>query len=92
MQITVELSLYPLGSTNPVAEIVEFIAAIREDAHVSVVVNQMSTQMTGELEEVMRVLTEAMQRSFGPGGKQVVVAKFLNSSLPILESPVLVAE
>lgn len=92
MKITVELSLYPLGSTHPIEEIVEFISAVRGDARIRVVVNQMSTQISGDLEDVMSILTEAMQRSFGLGGKQVVVAKFLNSPLPILEAPVLMSD
>ena len=59
MQITAELSLYPLGSTHPIEEIVEFISAVREDSRIRVVVNQMSTQITGELEDVMGILTSA---------------------------------
>lgn len=89
MQVTAEISLYPLESGNAVAEIVEFIGAVRDDARLRVVVNQMSTQITGELGDVMDVLNAGMRKSFGAGGKQVLVAKFLNTALPITETPVL---
>jgi uncharacterized protein YqgV (UPF0045/DUF77 family) len=87
--VTVELSLYPLGSGDPIAEIVEFIETLHGEERLVVVVNQMSTQISGELGDVMRVLTDAMHKSFGAGGKQVLVAKFLSTALPIGEAPVL---
>jgi uncharacterized protein YqgV (UPF0045/DUF77 family) len=59
------------------------------DARLEVVVNQMSTQIRGELDDVMRVLTAALGKSFAAGGSQVLVAKFLNADLPIGEPPAL---
>jgi len=88
MRITVELSLYPLQGA-PLEKILAFIATVRGDARLEVVVNQMSTQLRGELDDVLDVLREALSRSFSGGGSQALVAKFLNADLPIGEPPVL---
>ena len=88
MRITVEMSLYPLRDTA-LDTILAFIGAVRDDSRIEVAVNQMSTQMRGELDDVMGVLAEAMRRSFDAGGPQALVVKFLNADLPISEPPVL---
>jgi uncharacterized protein YqgV (UPF0045/DUF77 family) len=88
MRITVELSLYPLQGA-PVEKILAFIETIRGDDRLEVVVNQMSTQLRGELGDVLEVLRTALERSFENGGSQALVAKFLNADLPIGEPPVL---
>ena len=89
MKISVELSLYPLGREDPIAEIIAFIDDVRGDARLDVAINQLSTQITGELDDVMAVLTAAMRRSFGGEGTRVLVAKFLSKAQPIHEPPVL---
>ena len=86
MRITAELSLYPL-SDDPIPTILEFIAGLNEDGRLEITVNQLSTQIRGELDEVIRCVHAALQRSFDSGGPQVLVAKFLNSDLPISEPP-----
>ena len=88
MRITVELSLYPLQGA-PLEKILAFIETIRADERLEVVVNQMSTQLRGELDDVLDVLRTALERSFDTGGPQALVAKFLNADLPIGEPPVL---
>lgn len=90
MKVTVELSLYPIAP-GAVAEVVRFIDSITVDQRVEVVVNQMSTQLRGELHDVMALLTVAMQKSFTAGHTQALVAKFLNVDLPIAEAPDLAA-
>lgn len=86
MRITAELSLYPL-SDDPIPTILEFIAGLDEGAQLEIAVNQMSTQIRGELEAVIRCVLAALRRSFDSGKPQVLVAKFLNSDLPICEPP-----
>lgn len=86
MRITTELSLYPL-SDDPIPTILEFIDGLDDEGRLEMTVNQMSTQIRGELEEVMRCVHAAVQRSFASGKPQVLVAKFLNSDLPISEPP-----
>jgi len=86
MRVTVELSLYPLHD-DPIPAILAFIDGIDKDRRLDIVVNQMSTQLRGELDDVMRCVHAALQRSFVSGSPQVLVAKFLNSDLPIGASP-----
>ena len=88
MRITAEMSLYPLDG-QPLPKILAFIAEVASDARVEVVVNQLSTQVRGELGVVMAVLTAAVERSFDGGGAQALVVKILNADLPIGERPIL---
>lgn len=88
MRITAEMSLYPLQGA-PIEKILAFIGTITGDERLEVVVNQMSTQVRGELDVVLEVLGAAMHQSFDGGGAQALVVKFLNADLPIGEPPVL---
>lgn len=88
MRVTAEMSLYPLQG-QPIEKILAFIETVHGDARLEVVVNQMSTQVRGELRDVMSVLTTAIERSFGAGGSQALVLKILNADLPIGTPPVL---
>jgi uncharacterized protein YqgV (UPF0045/DUF77 family) len=88
MRVTVEMSLYPLAD-QALDKILGFIDTLRGDPRLEVVVNQMSTQLRGELGVVLEVLRKAIERSFGGGGSQALVVKFLNADLPIGEPPVL---
>ena len=88
MRVTAEMSLYPLQG-QPLEKILAFIAEIASDARLEVVVNQLSTQVRGELGVVMAVLTAAVERSFAAGGSQALVLKILNADLPIAQPPVL---
>jgi len=87
MRVTAEMSLYPLQG-QPLEKILEFIETVTSDGRLEVVVNQLSTQVRGELIVVMAVLTTAIERSFGAGGSQSLVLKILNVDLPIGEPPV----
>ena len=88
MSVTVEMSLYPLAG-DALDKILAFIDVVQGDKRLEVVVNQMSTQLRGELGVVLEVLRAALERSFGAGGSQALVVKFLNADLPISEPPVL---
>jgi uncharacterized protein YqgV (UPF0045/DUF77 family) len=90
MRVTVEMSLYPLQG-SPIEKIIAFIETVQGDSRLEVVVNQMSTQLRGELDAVMEVLHTALERSFTGGGPQALVVKFLNADLSVGEPPVLVA-
>jgi hypothetical protein len=80
------MSLYPLQS-QPLEKILAFIETISSRSDVEVVVNQLSTQVRGELGAVMCAVTAAIERSFGAGGGQALVLKILNADLPIGEPP-----
>ena len=86
MRITAEMSLYPLQG-KPIETILAFIEAITSEPRLEVVVNQLSTQMRGELDVVMSTITAAIERSFGAGGSQALVLKILNADLALRESP-----
>ena len=88
MRVTAEMSLYPLAG-QPLEKILAFIDIVQRDKRLEVVVNQLSTQVRGEVRDVMAVLTTAIERSFGAGGSQALVLKILNADLPIAEPPVL---
>jgi uncharacterized protein YqgV (UPF0045/DUF77 family) len=88
MRVTAEMSLYPLQG-EPLERILKFIDAITSDERLEVVVNQLSTQVRGELGVVMSALTAAIERSFDGGGSQALVLKILNADLPIGEPPAL---
>jgi uncharacterized protein YqgV (UPF0045/DUF77 family) len=86
MRVTAELSLYPLEDRY-VEKIEAAIVALRAEPGLEIVVNQLSTQIRGELAVVMRALEHVLAGSFADGGAQVLVAKILNADLPIGEAP-----
>jgi uncharacterized protein YqgV (UPF0045/DUF77 family) len=86
MMITVEISLYPLNADyKPVIR--AFIHELRTHSGIETVTNQMSTQITGEFDEVMPVVTTGIKKCMEKNGKVVFVTKFLNAGLEILRSP-----
>jgi uncharacterized protein YqgV (UPF0045/DUF77 family) len=75
MFLSVQLSHYPLAD--------EYKPAIRalierlEQSGLEVYAGRMSTEMFGEYDEVMRVLSDTMKWSFEEYGKSVFVAKIM---------------
>lgn len=88
MRVTAEMSLYPLQG-QPLEKILAFIETVHGEPRLEVVVNQLSTQVRGELDVVMSTIAKAIERSFGTGGSQALVLKVLNADLPIGDPPVL---
>ena len=86
MRITAELSLYPLRD-DYIPAVQSFIHVIQDMPSLKIRVNQMSTQLTGELGDVCRAVETGLQRSFENGGSQALVVKFLNVDLPLDEPP-----
>ena len=80
MQISVELSCYPLQDEF-IPMISRFINKINQHPEVTAVTNTMSTQLFGESDVVMPLLAEAMESSWGKDGKAVFVCKFINAEL-----------
>ena len=62
---------------------------MQAEAGLEVVVNQLSTQVRGELGVVMSTIERAIEKSFTAGGSQALVLKILNADLPIGAPPVL---
>lgn len=86
MRITAELSLYPLRE-DFIAPIQRFIRVLEAGGRIEVRSNQLSTQLRGELDDVMAAVRDALEASFAAGGSQALVAKFLNADLPLDEPP-----
>ncbi|MFT6906639.1 MAG: hypothetical protein ACJAS1_003307 [Oleiphilaceae bacterium] len=78
MQLSVELSFYPLKDGYK-KEILSFIELLKQEPNIEVVSNRMSTQIFGEYDEVMAVLSRMMRSSFERYGTAVFIAKFINS-------------
>ena len=86
MRITAELSLYPLRA-DYVPVIVEFIRSLEDANEIDIVVNQLSTQMSGELESVMGAISLATERCFASGEPASLVVKILNADIDIASPP-----
>lgn len=74
MQVSVDLSLYPLADEY-VPVIIDFIHRLEACEGVTVVRNPLSTQLFGEYPRVMQVITEEVARTWEAHGKAVLVAK-----------------
>lgn len=80
MQISVELSCYPL-TDEFIPVISRFIQKINQHPEVTAITNTMSTQLFGESKIVMSLLADAMESSWVKDGKAVFVCKFINAEL-----------
>jgi uncharacterized protein YqgV (UPF0045/DUF77 family) len=76
MKIAVEISMYPLTSEYLPA-IQAFIDRVKANEQLDVLVNTMSTQIHGELDEVFNTLQREVRSSFESGPRAVFVTKFL---------------
>jgi uncharacterized protein YqgV (UPF0045/DUF77 family) len=88
MQVTVEMSIYPLDQ-DYLPAVTAFIRSLQSGQQQAgagieeIVVNQMSTQLRGDLTAVHRVISDAMQRVHQQGVKFSLVVKYLNGDLPL---------
>jgi len=76
MQISVEISMYPLRDQFLPA-IADFIEQLNDQQAVEVKTNSMSTQLFGDYEAVMQLLQRAIKISFERYQKVVFATKFL---------------
>lgn len=82
MIITVEISLYPLDQTFG-NQILEFIGDLKQGNQLKIRSNSMSTQITGEYDEVFAHLQKATKAAFQKGIKSVLVMKMFNEGLEL---------
>jgi uncharacterized protein YqgV (UPF0045/DUF77 family) len=81
MRAAVDISMYPLtGEYRP--PIQAFIDRLNTHAGLVVKTNALATQIWGPLDQVMRVLTEEMERSAGAGTQLIFVMKVLPGLAP----------
>ncbi|MFZ2508284.1 MAG: YkoF family thiamine/hydroxymethylpyrimidine-binding protein [Steroidobacteraceae bacterium] len=77
MHIAVEMSLYPLvGDFIP--PIIDFIERLRRHRGLAIVTNSMSTQVSGELDDVFDALRAEIAVTFSGPGRSVLVMKVLS--------------
>ncbi|AFM05254.1 protein of unknown function DUF77 [Bernardetia litoralis DSM 6794] len=79
MQVSVEISVYPL-TENYKPAVKAFIRKMSENENLKIKVNGISTQIFGELSEVMPSLEKAIESCFDTQ-KASVVVKFLGTDL-----------
>lgn len=77
MQISIELSLYPLAQDNFKDEIWLFIKALRQNTELKVVTNGMSTQVFGDYDIALGFVLSEMKKVHEKLGTAVFVCKFI---------------
>ena len=80
MQVSAELSLYPLTADYEPA-IIDFIQRLRAQPGILVATNPLSTQLTGDYDAVMAALTEAMRPTMAAENSCSLVIKLLNVAI-----------
>ena len=63
MQISIEISLYPLNK-NFISQIDNFISCLKRHDSIEVRTNNMSTQLFGEYDNLMKILKVEMEKAF----------------------------
>ncbi len=88
MQISIELSLYPLAIDNFKDEIWAFIKRLRKVDGLKVVTNGMSTQVFGDYDLAVNKVMSEIKHVHSTTGAAVFVSKFINGdrSQPEAES------
>jgi uncharacterized protein YqgV (UPF0045/DUF77 family) len=86
MKITVDISMYPLDAEYKPA-IKAFIRKLRTFDGLTLVTNQLSTQINGEFDAVTSALTSCIKASMVEQNKVVFVARYLNADLDITALP-----
>lgn len=86
MKITVDISMYPLDADYKPA-IKAFIRELRKADGLTLVTNQLSTQVNGEFAVVTSAINRCMLASMQQRDKVVFVARYLNADLDITQLP-----
>ncbi len=77
MTISAEISLYPL-TVDYEPPIIDFIKRLQAQSGITVATNALSTQVTGEYDDVMTALTVAMRPTMEGETSCSLVIKILN--------------
>ncbi|MGL5391687.1 MAG: hypothetical protein ACRDA8_10015 [Shewanella sp.] len=85
MKLTIEISMYPFNE-NYLEPIKWFIARLDSYPNIERVTNAMATQLCGDYQEVMAMLTTEMQAAQLKWGKAVFVCKFIGGALNLAHS------
>ena len=86
MNITVDISMYPLANDyKPVIK--AFIRHLREFGGLTLVTNQLSTQVNGDYDAVTAAINSCIRASMEQQDKVVFVVKYLSADLDIKRLP-----
>ncbi|MCQ3828110.1 hypothetical protein HXX02_01485 [Microbulbifer elongatus] len=80
MQLSVEISMYPLKDEY-IPAIKDFIQRLNEQPQLQVISNTMSTQVFGDYDVVMDVVKAEMRKSWEQFGRAIFVCKFIDGDL-----------
>lgn len=80
MQLSIEMSLYPL-TDEYIPVIKEFIDRLNSHAGLTVHTNTMSTQVFGEFDVLMPVFQAELKKTYEKIPSQCLVCKFINRDL-----------
>lgn len=83
MKLTAEMSLYPLQE-GYIPIIKSFIESAASARNIRLASNAMSTQICGEWDDVMALVSQCLRNSAERFGKQVLVCKFIPGELDIV--------
>lgn len=77
MQVAIDISLYPLTPDYELP-IIRFIQQLNSNPELSVITNELSTQVIGEYDTAMAAVQSAMKATFMEGPVASFVLKVLN--------------
>jgi uncharacterized protein YqgV (UPF0045/DUF77 family) len=82
MKITIEITMYPLREDYE-EQVLQFLDLLKKDDAFLVKVNAMSTQLTGEYDQVMERINSAIKSVYSSEIKASFVMKVLPGSLDL---------
>lgn len=88
MQISIEISLYPLAEAKFKAEIWSFIRTLRAEQGLKVVTNGMSTQVFGEYDLAVNTVMQEIKKVHLALGSAVFVCKFVSGNRSVPEDEI----
>lgn len=80
MQISIEISMYPLQDNYEEA-VLAFLEHLSQYEGIAVRTNSMSTHIFGNFDQVMYAVQESMRSTFESEGKSAMVMKVINANL-----------
>ena len=81
MKLSVEISKYPLAEGDFVVAIKDFIKRLNRYDDIKVMTNVMSTQVFGDYDRLMSIISKELKISFEQFGTCVFVCKFVPGDL-----------
>ena len=85
MQVTLEISMYPLKNEYE-AYIIDFISRLKHNEGILVKTNAMSTYIQGEFEDVWNLLGKELNGTFESGIPVSNVIKIIPRALPLKDN------